>query len=83
MVKLSGFAAELFELLVLVLGAGAAAVVGLALERFGVAAVTGGDVVVGLWAVAMGLVALYVGVVALGYEQVLPRVRALASRVDT
>jgi hypothetical protein len=26
----------------------------------------------------MGLVALYVGVVALGYEQALPRLRALA-----
>ncbi len=79
MEKLPGFVAELFELLVLLLGAGAASVVGLALERFGVAAVTGGDVVVGLWAVAMGLVALYVGIVALGYEQVVPRVRSLAA----
>ncbi|MWV64189.1 hypothetical protein GRS48_05040 [Halorubrum sp. JWXQ-INN 858] len=76
--KLPAFAVELLELLVLVLGAAAASVVGIALERFGTAAVTGGDVVVGLWAVGMGLVALYVGVVALGYEQVLPRLRALS-----
>ncbi len=79
MEKLFGVATELFELLVLLLGAGIASVAGLALERFGIAAMTGGDVVVGLWAVAMGFVALYVGVVALGYEQVLPRVRTLAA----
>ncbi len=76
--RLSGFAAELIELLLVLVGAGTASVVGVILERFGVAALTGGDVVVGVWALGMGLLALYVGTVALGYEQALPRLRALA-----
>ena len=77
MVKLSGFAAELVELLVIVVGAGAVSAAGIALELFGLGAVTAGDLVVGLWALGMGLIALYVGVVALGYGQALPRLRRL------
>lgn len=77
MEKLTGFAAELIELSILLVGAGVASFAGIALERFGLAAVIGGDLVIGAWAVGMGLLALYVGVVALGYEQVVPRLRAL------
>ncbi|GAB7090481.1 hypothetical protein JCM18237_07520 [Halorubrum luteum] len=77
MERLSGFLAELVELLVIVIGAGAAAVAGIALELFGLGAVTGGDVVVGIWSAGMGAIALYVGVVALGYEHALPRLRRL------
>ena len=79
MEKLSGFLAELVELLVIVVGAGAVSVAGVALELFGLGAVTGGDLVVGAWAVGMGLIALYVGVVALGYGQALPRLRRLVA----
>ena len=71
------FAVELFELLALLAGSAVASVIGVELERVGIAGLAGGDLAVGLWALAMGLVALYVGVVALGYEQVLPRLRAL------
>lgn len=78
MARIPEFAVELLELLALVVGSGVASVIGVALERVGVAGLAGGDLAVGLWAFAMGLVALYVGVVALGYEQVLPRLRALA-----
>ncbi len=78
MARIPEFAVELFELLALVVGSGVASVIGVSLERVGVAGLAGGDLAVGLWALAMGLVALYVGVVALGYEQVLPRLRALA-----
>lgn len=77
MEKLTAFAAELFELLVLITVAGAAAAAGIALEGYGYAAATGGELVVGLWAAGMGILALYVGVVALGYEQVVPRLRGL------
>ncbi|WP_418281943.1 hypothetical protein [Halorubrum sp. DTA98] len=78
MEKWTAFAAELLELVIVVVGAGAASVAGVALERFGFTAVTGGDTVVGAWAVGMGLLALYVGIVALGYEQALPRLRSLS-----
>ena len=77
MEKLSAYAVEILELLALLLGAGVASFVGISIERFGIAAVMGGDLVVGLWAVGMGMVVLYVGIVALGVERVLPRVRAL------
>lgn len=79
MEKLIAFAAELLELVLVVIGAGAASVAGIALERFGFTAVTGGDTVVGIWAVSMGLLALYIGVVALGYEQALPRLRGFGN----
>ncbi|RAW47009.1 hypothetical protein DQW50_01095 [Halorubrum sp. 48-1-W] len=78
MARIPEFAVELFELLALVAGSAVASIIGIELERVGVAGLAGGELVLGLWALAMGLVALYVGVVALGYEQVLPRVRALA-----
>ena len=79
MVEVPAAAVELFELLLVVVGAGAASAVGIFLERFGFEAAVGGDLVLGLWAAGMGLVALYVGVVALGYEQVLPRLQRLAA----
>ncbi|RLM72311.1 hypothetical protein [Halorubrum sp. Atlit-26R] len=79
MVEVPAVAVELVELLAVTLGAGAAAAVGVVLERFGLSAVSGGELVLGAWAVGMGLLALYVGVVALGYEQALPRLRQLAS----
>lgn len=78
MVDVPAVAVEVIELLAIVVGAGAASVVGVLLERFGLSAATGGDLVLGAWAVAMGLLALYVGVVALGYEQVIPRIRRIA-----
>ncbi|WP_423995739.1 hypothetical protein [Halorubrum trapanicum] len=79
MVEVPAVAVELVELLAVTLGAGAAAAVGVVLERFGLSAVSGGELVLGAWAAGMGLLALYVGVVALGYEQALPRLRRLAS----
>ena len=77
MVEVPAVAVELVELLVVTVGAGAAAAIGVVLERFGLAAVSGGDLVLGAWAVVMGLIALYVGVVGLGYEQAVPRLRRL------
>jgi hypothetical protein len=77
MTRLPEFAVNLVELIALGLGSGVASFIGVELERTGIAGLTGGDLVVGVWALAMGLVALYIGVVALGYEQVLPRVRSL------
>lgn len=77
MTRLPEFAVDLVELIALGLGSGVASFIGVELERTGIAGLTGGDLVVGVWALAMGLVALYIGVVALGYEQVLPRVRSL------
>ncbi|PAU78785.1 hypothetical protein CK500_16240 [Halorubrum salipaludis] len=79
MVEVPAVAVELIELLAVTVGAGAAAVVGVLLEQFGLSAATAGDLVLGAWAVGMGLLALYVGVVALGYEQALPRIRRLAA----
>jgi len=79
MVDAPAVAVELIELLAVVAGAGAASAVGVALERVGLDAVTGGDLVLGAWAVGMGLLALYVGVVALGYEQAIPRLQRLAA----
>jgi len=79
MVEVPAVAVELVELLAAAVGAGAAAAVGVVLERFGLSAVSGGELVLGAWAAGMGLLALYVGVVALGYEQALPRLRRLAS----
>ena len=76
MVRIPATVVELFELLALLVGSAAVSVIGVALELTGVEAVTGGDLVVGLWALAMGTAALYAGVVARGYEQVLPRARA-------
>jgi hypothetical protein len=70
---------ELLELLAVVVGAGAASAIGVTLERIGLDAVSGGELVLGAWAVGMGLLALYVGVVALGYEQVIPRVQRLTA----
>ncbi|ESS02978.1 MAG: hypothetical protein A07HR67_02486 [uncultured archaeon A07HR67] len=77
MTRLPEFAVDLVELIALGLGSGVASFIGVELERTGIAGLAGGDLVVGVWALAMGLVALYIGVVALGYEQVLPRVRSL------
>jgi hypothetical protein len=77
MTRLPESAVDLVELIALGLGSGVASFIGVELERTGIAGLTGGDLVVGVWALAMGLVALYIGVVALGYEQVLPRVRSL------
>ena len=71
--------AELFELLVLLAGSAAVSALGVMLELTGLEAVAGGELAVGAWALVMGAAALYAGVVALGYEQVLPRVRALAT----
>ncbi|WP_128903859.1 hypothetical protein [Halorubrum amylolyticum] len=79
MVDVPAFAVELIELLAVVVGAGAASTIGVVLERFGLTAVTAGDLALGAWAAGMGLLALYVGVVALGYEQALPRLRRLAA----
>ncbi|WP_200531065.1 hypothetical protein [Halorubrum sp. LN27] len=79
MVEVPAVAVELIELLAVTVGAGAAAVVGVLLEQFGLSAATAGDLVLGAWAVGMGLLALYVGVVGLGYEQALPRIRRLAA----
>ncbi|GAB7009498.1 hypothetical protein [Halorubrum trueperi] len=79
MVDVPAAAVELIELLAIVVGAGAASVAGVLLERFGLSAATGGDFVLGAWAVAMGLLALYVGIVALGYEQAVPRLRRIAA----
>jgi len=79
MVEAPAAAVELLELLAVIVGAGVASTVGVFLERFGLEAAVGGDLVLGLWAAGMGLVALYVGVVALGYEQALPRLRRLAA----
>ncbi|GAB3705755.1 hypothetical protein [Halorubrum pallidum] len=78
MVEVPAVAVEIAELVAVTLGAGAAAAGGVVLERFGLSAVTGGDLALGAWGIAMGLLALYVGVVALGYEQALPRLRRLA-----
>ncbi|GAA0530717.1 hypothetical protein ABNG02_02140 [Halorubrum ejinorense] len=78
MVEVPAVAVELVELLAVTVGAGAAAAIGVVLEQFGLSAVSGGDLVLGAWAVVMGLLALYVGVVGLGYEQALPRLRRLA-----
>lgn len=77
MTRLPEFAVDFVELIALGLGSGVASFIGVELERAGIAGLTGGDLVVGVWALAMGLVALYIGVIALGYEQVLPRVRSL------
>jgi hypothetical protein len=77
MTRLPESAVDLVELIALGLGSGVASFIGVELERTGIAGLTGGDLVVGVWALAMGLVALYIGVVALGYEQLLPRVRSL------
>ena len=79
MVDVPAAAVELLELLAIVVGAGTASAIGVVLERVGLDAVTGGDLVLGAWSVAMGLLALYVGVVALGYEQALPRLQRLAA----
>ncbi|WP_435097397.1 hypothetical protein [Halorubrum sp. N11] len=79
MVDAPAVAAELIELLAVVVGAGAASTIGVVLERVGLDAVTGGDLMLGAWAVVMGLLALYVGVVALGYEQALPRLQRLTA----
>ena len=78
MVEIPAGAVELAELLAVTVGAGAAAAIGVVLEQFGLSAVSGGQLVLGAWAVGMGLLALYVGVVGLGYEQALPRLRRLA-----
>jgi len=78
MVDVPSVAVELFELLAIIVGAGAVSAIGVFLERFGFEAAVGGDLILGLWAAGMGLLALYVGVVALGYEQALPRLRRLA-----
>ncbi|MBP1922276.1 hypothetical protein J2751_001282 [Halorubrum alkaliphilum] len=77
MARIPAIIVELFELLALLVGSAAVSLVGVALELTGVEAVTGGDLALGLWALVMGAAALYAGVVALGYEQVLPRARAL------
>lgn len=79
MVDVPAAAVEMIELVAVVLGAGAASVIGVVLERFGLTAATAGDLMLGAWAVGMGLLALYVGVIALGYEQALPRLRRLAA----
>ena len=79
MVEIPAVAVELAELLAVTVGAGAAAAIGVVLERFGLSAVSGGELVLGAWAVGMGLLALYVGVVGLGYEQALPRLRRLVA----
>ncbi len=79
MVEVPAYAVELFELLLVIIGAGAVSAIGIFLERFGFEAAVGGDLVLGLWAAGMGLLALYVGVVALGYEQALPRLRRLVA----
>lgn len=80
MKNVSAFAVELLELFVLFAGAGAAAVAGVALERIAFSAIVTGDIATGLWALGMGVLALYIGIVALGYEQVLPRLRSVAGR---
>ena len=77
MVRTSEFAVELVELLAIVIGSGTASFVGVELERTAAAGVASGEFVVAGWALVMGLVALYVGVIGLGYEQALPRLRAL------
>ncbi len=79
MVRIPATVVELLELLALLIGSIAVSGVGVALELTGIEAVSGGELAVGAWALVMGTVALYAGVVALGYEQVLPRVRALVT----
>jgi len=77
MARIPEFAVELVELFAVVVGSGVASFVGIELERAAAAGAANGELVLALWALVMGLVALYVGVVALGYEQALPRIRAL------
>mgnify|MGYP001627210945 FL=1 len=74
---IEAFATEIVELVALVLGTGALSSVGVYLERLGLAAVTTGDVTVGVWMLFMGTILLYGGAYLLGYETLLPRAKRL------
>lgn len=63
------------------LGALALSGVAVALERVGVRTVVAGQPKLGLWIVAFGLVLLYLGVCGMGYNDFLPRARALRTRL--
>lgn len=77
MSRIPAGAAELIELVAVAIGSGITSTIGVELERVAITGVASGDLVVGLWALAMGLVGLYVGIVRLGYEQGVPRLQSL------
>jgi len=79
MVDVPAVAVELIELLAVVVGAGAASAIGVVLERFGLTAVTAGDLALGAWAVGMGLLALYVGGRCARLRAGAPRIQRIAA----
>lgn len=63
------------ELLAYFLAAAVLTVAGVLAELTSLTYVTSGNTVFGIWLAVMGGLALYAGLVALGLEEVLPRVR--------
>ena len=52
--------------------------IGLLSEQIGVSSLTSGETL-GLWYVYVGAISLYAGLYVVGYERVLPRLRAYAA----
>ena len=76
---LSGSLADLAVVLVLLLVSGALVAAGIAVELVASSHLLAGDLYLALWEVAFGLILLYAGAVALGYREVLPRLRTLVT----
>lgn len=71
------------EILLLVIGTSLFSTAGLYLEFLAVGALTGGQLVSGIWLCLCGGVALYFGVYAMGVTELFPRVqRMLTHRVE-
>lgn len=75
--------AEVVAVFVFSVGATALAALGLLMEQAGIASLTTGQVIVGLWYVYMGGVVLFVAVYLLGYRQVVRRVTVLVGSVES
>lgn len=65
----------LIEILFLVVGTTIVSTLGVYLELLAFGAVTGGELVFGLWLGVVGGVAVYFGVYLLGFTELLPRVQ--------
>lgn len=66
---------SLLELLAYAIVAVGLTLVGLFAELTSLSYFVGGNVLFGIWLALMGAIALYAGIVALGVEEVLPRLR--------
>ena len=72
---------ELVELLFFAVGTVVLSGVGIFLEEFALATVLGGEPLLGAWVALMGLMAFYFGPYLMGYDQFLPRLAALRTKL--